>query len=951
MRFDRLVIEGYGRLHALDTGPAPLGNLVAVQGDNETGKSTLFHCLTTLLFGFEPASRERHPYNPWDGRPLACAADVHLDDGTALRLERRLLSRPQGGLERASLREELANRPVPWAQPLGREAFQSVYAITTEQLAELHGSTWELIQERLLTGLGAPDLGSVTRAIATLEDEANRCWRPDRRGKPLATQARAKVASLRQRVCAAQVRDERQRALEARRGACQQELEHLRLALEELAARQARLAAQRARHATLAQAQAEAASNGAGPGMQDGEQDLPHDAATQLTSLDRAAEEHGRECERLAARRQELLAAERVTDVHDPAWLAARDELRALADELAHAQRLEPTRREAAALAAQVATQHAELWRQLGVPPVALGAARRSGLTAEALGAWVAEYERHAARVRQVQPTSHDGIDVMPAQGASCATTARTEQRASSGSGHARRSTRLPTESRALPAARQTGFPWLALALALVGCSLIVYASLFVSERWWGLVGLTLALIGGALLLRTVRERMRQAMASHAAHRAAEQEAREVAQLATESGALCARLAELVAPLELPPSASTLQFGVALAGRWETLLTLEARHEAARHAATEAAAESERLAARHATLVARCGALPGTAAELRSALEAVVQRQARAAQAREERQHRERELTRATQAHSAARSARADLAARLATLGDGSVDRGLIVLEARRAARRRVADLMRELAQTAPDDLPGDQRPDPSANLTAALSARAEALDAALAAVAAERAVLGARHAALNQELGSLERERTQLEREDSVEDLASALADEIARFDALLRRRDRALLLARLLASAERRFRDAHQPDVVRHASRYLRTITGARHAELLVQNGEHGIEFLLRRQSGETVKVQRPLSRGLRDQIFLALRLAIADHLDSETERMPLLIDESLVNWDPHRRRQGIALLREISTRRQVFFFSFEPASYGLTPDLVLGNEADGAYPTPAP
>ena len=61
--------------------------------------------------------------------------------------------------------------------------------------------------------------------------------------------------------------------------------------------------------------------------------------------------------------------------------------------------------------------------------------------------------------------------------------------------------------------------------------------------------------------------------------------------------------------------------------------------------------------------------------------------------------------------------------------------------------------------------------------------------------------------------------------------------------------------------------------------------------------------------------------LSTGAREQLYLATRLSIVSQLDHDRERLPMFIDEALVNWDAARRNRGFQLLRELSQTRQVF------------------------------
>ncbi|MCP3886332.1 MAG: hypothetical protein GY700_12825 [Propionibacteriaceae bacterium] len=75
---------------------------------------------------------------------------------------------------------------------------------------------------------------------------------------------------------------------------------------------------------------------------------------------------------------------------------------------------------------------------------------------------------------------------------------------------------------------------------------------------------------------------------------------------------------------------------------------------------------------------------------------------------------------------------------------------------------------------------------------------------------------------------------------------------------------------------------------------------------------------------QSGEPHLVGDPLSRGTLDQIHLAFRLAVIDHLDDGHETLPLLLDEALVNWDDTRLDEAAEILKHMAGHRQVFLFT---------------------------
>ena len=63
--------------------------------------------------------------------------------------------------------------------------------------------------------------------------------------------------------------------------------------------------------------------------------------------------------------------------------------------------------------------------------------------------------------------------------------------------------------------------------------------------------------------------------------------------------------------------------------------------------------------------------------------------------------------------------------------------------------------------------------------------------------------------------------------------------------------------------------------------------------------------------------------LSQGTQDQLLLALRLAIADHLSADAP-LPLILDDPFLNWDEERLAQVERALRELAAERQIVLLS---------------------------
>ncbi|HKJ03682.1 MAG TPA: AAA family ATPase, partial [Longimicrobiales bacterium] len=207
MRVERIHVGGFGRLTEVDTGPEPLPGLVTVLGPNEVGKSTLFHLLTSLLYGFYPASRDGNPYAPWDGSDPAGAMTLRLDGGGCVEVERRLLGQPSGRMTVGGRVEELRNRTLPWAEHVPRAVFLQVFALTLEELAGLEEETWARIQDRIVGAMGATDVLPARQVVSELEQAAGELWRPNRRGNQRIRDIQRAILELRERRRSAGERD------------------------------------------------------------------------------------------------------------------------------------------------------------------------------------------------------------------------------------------------------------------------------------------------------------------------------------------------------------------------------------------------------------------------------------------------------------------------------------------------------------------------------------------------------------------------------------------------------------------------------------------------------------------------------------------------------------------------------------------------------------------------
>ena len=67
--------------------------------------------------------------------------------------------------------------------------------------------------------------------------------------------------------------------------------------------------------------------------------------------------------------------------------------------------------------------------------------------------------------------------------------------------------------------------------------------------------------------------------------------------------------------------------------------------------------------------------------------------------------------------------------------------------------------------------------------------------------------------------------------------------------------------------------------------------------------------------------------LSRGTREQLYLAFRLAVIQDFGETRRALPLIVDDILVNFDLERTRGTLRLLSTLSERHQVIAFTCHP------------------------
>ena len=172
-------------------------------------------------------------------------------------------------------------------------------------------------------------------------------------------------------------------------------------------------------------------------------------------------------------------------------------------------------------------------------------------------------------------------------------------------------------------------------------------------------------------------------------------------------------------------------------------------------------------------------------------------------------------------------------------------------------------------------------------------------------------------------EEAALARKRVEdLDGQHRANELAQKLESDRAELRDAVERWAPLVLAEALLAEAITRFEREHQPAMLRDVGQLFARLTRDRYTGLRRKLDEQGTLVLA--EAGGRDKEPSQLSRGTREQLYLAMRLAYARHYCRENEPLPLVMDDVLVNFDDKRSEAALDMLIEVAQEIQIIFLT---------------------------
>lgn len=935
MRFQKLKAQAFGCLKDWESPPLKPG-LILVFGNNESGKTTLFNLITTLLYGWYPANRDENPHVPWGTAEAACEGQLIIEGEKFVTISRRLRSSPQGQLIHGDEVIQLRNRACPYVEVLPREVFREVYAIGLDDLKFPQHRAWECMQQLLLGGQFNSFIKPVSQVIGELEEEANRLWRPDKRGKPRARDIEEQLRGLRALLEEARAREERLHQVQMKLIECQRLLENNIAKKAELTAyidRCERLNPVRKKLERIHELKEASAYvvNFA---------DLPEDPAESLKNIDAQIEDLSFQKNRLEEKKRRLEEAIDAFTEQDMTILNRASEIRLLVKSY---DRIKAEQRELVDLEASIRNWSEQLEQ------------RASEIL---VGGWKPELEKAV-----------DAIDMAALKAAIDLYNRIRDQ-------YQEQLTRVEALKVRLGQRRGNMYvPWLSGAFSIAGTLGFIFSGSSAMKFVWAF-----ATMAGIILLLVWWSFGDKA----AKYDDLELEKKRLEQLRDRLGETYRQIQAFIKEVPIAHQRfefldSTLLVDI---GRLKELLERIREGLRKKEAIVERIRQIEH---RTLKLLKECrfdekeaggfgvfydvqrdgryfrvddfsfmrnsgrGSLEANdyggvhsdvmhgicqgvdSADGESVLEAIdllyialqtaEKRYQDVQNAKEQLEDLKLELARLDEMIERLNKEKEYILERLNDLPGEDINARLENLMKARELARKAGSLLEDLKKEYPDLEEIEKQ-------IAAFTQNDEGWlfdDEMLARAKAHRDQIEQELNALNKEIGTLKKEIEIGMGQGNMDEIEGEIAVLEAELKRIARERDRLFLMRNIIMEAERRFREEHQPDVLKKAGKYLSLITNERYTRLFTQEGQQGTLFVKCGNNGELIEVKEGfLSRGTLEQVYLSLRLAFMEHLDPGGNPLPAFLDEVFVNWDGFRLDNGFALLKELAKQRQVFIFT---------------------------
>lgn len=179
-----------------------------------------------------------------------------------------------------------------------------------------------------------------------------------------------------------------------------------------------------------------------------------------------------------------------------------------------------------------------------------------------------------------------------------------------------------------------------------------------------------------------------------------------------------------------------------------------------------------------------------------------------------------------------------------------------------------------------------------------------------------ETALLGE----LQKQQGGAERDILRLAGDGSITAVLQEKQEIDAEMDTCLAQWLTYVYIQHFLAEAQKQYEVGRRPRIIEEASRFLQMMTQGRYR---IEVSKEGKDLAILDQAHNS-KEPKTWSSGTGDQVYLALRLAMALAFGRQIESMPIVLDDIFVRFDEKRQEETFRFLFDLGREQQIFLFT---------------------------
>ncbi|MDD3839823.1 MAG: AAA family ATPase [Clostridia bacterium] len=868
MIFETIKAERFGCLRDWQTPHLDEG-LVVIFGLNESGKTTIFNLMTTILYGFSPASRDNNPYVPWDESKAFCQARIKTSYGKRLDVIRRLQSVASGTIISDDKSVDISNKSLEYVRGLPRKVFEQVYTLDIDNMCMPKSKTWEMMQDQLLGGEFCSFIRPVVDVLSELEQQANTLWRSDRRGKPESKMICKQLDGLMEQKSVALENERKIRA-------DQKELDHLEQKLEKMYEQKDYIISYIDKYERLNPAFRKLERIDSLLSESDGIQEfdgVPDDAKSYIKQLDDTINDIIKSKEQCDFRLRQLKQEAEVFSNQHRRILDREHEIMTL---IRSYEQIKYYLNEKNRLEVETAKTESLLMDKASETLVG---GWKQGLEEDIEGVDMAQLKSFVSLYRKLdEQYQHQKLQSMQ---------------------------RL--EKKELT-------PWISFVILLSGFVGLIISPQHSLDFLFALVMLlgATSYTGWIFLKRRRFNKSPEKMMQDQLCKIEDKKSQLLSKIKRELKDIPIESQRL----EYPDENIIMDVSV--------LKNLISRYTDMRNSIQEIEGRLGHYSISISNLYDQFH-IGDTTGDMLKDIDFLEQNLQQARKyyrlvhdARIEIDEMGREIGKLDEQLKETQQAKKALLNCINKMKGIDIEDKIDNILSRRKCRQQAYMLIQEL-EGEYDDLQDIKELYQHKKDVFIDQRRIEKCK-----IDREKIEQEINH--INNRIGTLKKEiehGLQNKTLDEIEGEISHLKD---RLDDVTFQRDRFILAKNIIIEAQKRFREEHQPDVLKKSGKYIELITGGRYDRIYAQDAssKQGLQVRLCQNDRILEVGEKNLSRGTLEQIYFALRLAMAEHLDPEGESLPVILDDVFVNWDEVRAENGVKLLDALSNSRQVFLIT---------------------------